>query len=146
MQTTLNFTDRDAKVKQAKADIRLLTYFVGRSQLCAIRDGLRGEEQSFFQEKIAAYSDALRTMPKVYEQDGLGDQAIVHLHYFKGNQDWFITERDMTLVQHQAFGLADLFNDGGELGYISIHELIRFDVELDLYWTPKTLGEVKANR
>lgn len=146
MQMTLNLTDRAAKVEQAKADIALLTHFMGRNQLRAIRDGLKGEEQAFFQEKIAAYADAIRAMPKVYEQDGLGDKAIVHLHYFKGNQDWFITERDITLAQHQAFGLADLFNDGGELGYISIAELIQHGVEFDLYWTPKTLADVKAKR
>lgn len=146
MQMTLNLTDRAAKVEQAKADIALLTHFMGRNQLRAIRDGLKGEEQAFFQEKIAEYSDRFRQMPKVYEQDGLGDNAIVHLHYFYGNMDWFITERDMTQVQHQAFGLAD-FGDGGELGYISIQEIIETGkVELDLYWTPKTLAEVKAKR
>lgn len=146
MQLTMNLTDRAAKAEQAKADVTLLTYFIGRNQLRAIRDGLRGEEQGFFQEKIASLSDAIRAMPKVYEQDGLGDQAIVHLHYFYGNMDWFITEKDMTLVQHQAFGLAD-FGDGGELGYISIKEIIDSGkVELDLYWTPKTLADVKAKR
>lgn len=45
--------------------------------------------------------------------------------------------------QLQAFGLADLFGDGGELGYISIEELKSVDAEFDLYWTPKTLREIK---
>jgi hypothetical protein len=31
-----------------------------------------------------------------------------------------------------------------ELGYISIEELVANGIELDLYWTPKTLAEVKA--
>jgi hypothetical protein len=48
--------------------------------------------------------------------------------------------------QLQAYGLADLYGDGGELGYISILDLIRHNVELDLYWTPKTLNEVRAER
>ena len=44
--------------------------------------------------------------------------------------------------QIQAFGLANL-GYGAELGYICIKELIEHGIELDLYWTPKTLGEVK---
>ena len=46
--------------------------------------------------------------------------------------------------QLQAFGLADLFGDGGELGYVSIEELKSVGAEMDLYWTPKTLREIKS--
>lgn len=45
-------------------------------------------------------------------------------------------------AQLQAFGLADL-GYGGELGYISIVELLECGAELDLHWTPQTLAEVK---
>ena len=62
-------------------------------------------------------------MHKVYEQGGKGDAAIVHLHYFTSSGDWYITERDTSVAQHQAFGSADL-GYGPELGYISIAELI----------------------
>ena len=44
----------------------------------------------------------------------------------------------------QALGLANL-GYGGELGYISIQELIDAGVELDVYWTPKTIGAIKGN-
>ena len=30
------------------------------------------------------------------------------------------------------------------MGYISIDELIKHGAELDLYWNPKTVGEIKA--
>jgi hypothetical protein len=33
-----------------------------------------------------------------------------------------------------------------ELGYISIAELVANNVELDLYFTPRTLAEVKRER
>lgn len=146
MQMTLNLDERAKKVEQAKADVSILTYLMGRNQLRAIRDGLKGEEQQHFQDKIVEYSDRFRAMPKVYAQDGLGDQAVVYLHYFYGSMDWYITERDTTQQQLQAFGLAD-FGDGGELGYISIQEIIETGkVELDLYWTPKTLAEVKKSQ
>ena len=74
-------------------------------------------------------------MPKTYEQDGNGGDAIVSLHYFKGGMEWYILERDKSDEQEQAFGLADL-GDGGELGYISIQELIENGAEIDLYFTP----------
>lgn len=79
----------------------------------------------------------------------MGDGAIVYLHYFKGACDWWITERDSDPDgegQIQAFGFANLGDpECAELGYISIVELIRHGVELDLYWQSRTLGEVKAD-
>jgi len=67
---------------------------------------------------------------------------IAHLHYFTGSGDWYITERDTSTEQHQAFGLADL-GYGGELGYISIAELIANNVELDLHFTPQPLAQLR---
>jgi hypothetical protein len=89
-------------------------------------------------------------MPKTYDQDGKGNDAIVYLHYFAGGEaNWWITEKDAGgpddepgTGQVQAFGLADL-GDGGELGYISIAEILECGGELDLYFRPTTLGEVK---
>lgn len=46
--------------------------------------------------------------------------------------------------QHQAFGVADLFGDGGELGYISIPEITAEGAELDFHWTPKTIAQVRS--
>lgn len=119
--------------------------FIGKRQISAMLAGALSEEGQFFIDKIKEIAGIVATMPMIYAQDGLGDDAIVHLHYFKNGADWYITERDNVLgePQYQAFGLADLFGDGGELGYISIQELIENHVELDLYWTPKTLGECR---
>lgn len=117
--------------------------FLSVSQRFAISDACSGEEGEYFLDKLQALQKLIDTMPKTYEQDGKGDDAIVYLHYFRGGMDWYITERDMEDEQLQAFGLADL-GYGGELGYISIQELIDNNVELDLYWEPKTLREVKA--
>ena len=112
--------------------------FKTMTQLC------RGEEGDFFRAKFAEYANRFNTMPKTYEQDGLGDEAVVHLHYFSGSADWYITERDMEAEQQQAFGWADL-GYGGELGYISLIELCQSPrVEIDLHWTPKTLAAIKV--
>jgi len=118
--------------------------FVSDSQLEAMGDGVRGEEAEFFKTLFVKLAETITNMPVTYKTDGQGDEAIVHLHYFRGNMDWYITEKDMGDEQIQAFGLADLGMGFPELGYISIEELTDAGVELDLYWTPKTLAEVKS--
>jgi hypothetical protein len=121
-----------------------LKNFIGLSQRKSLRELLKGEEGEFFATLIVELAKRVRTMPKVYEQEGLGENAIVYLHYFTGSCDWHITERDTTEEQHQAFGKADL-GYGSELGYISIQEMLAFrgfpNVELDLYWTPKPIKD-----
>ncbi len=128
----------------AKKQIPTLRHFVGVPQLQVMSAGTRGEEGDYFFDKIDELYKTITTMPKTYEQDGKGDDAIVYLHYFRGGMDWYITERDMETDQHQAFGLANL-GYGSELGYISIEELKENGVEIDMHWTPKTLREVKAS-
>ncbi len=119
-----------------------LRHFIMPNELHALRSNMRGEEGQFFVDMICKLSQQIDDMPGVHGQDAKGDDAIVHLHYFTGGCDWHITEKDDSAEQHQAFGMANI-GYGGELGYISIEELIENNVELDLYWTPVTLREVK---
>ena len=119
-----------------------LMKFIGKNQRKAIQQGLMGEEGDYFAKMIVDLADRIDGMPVTYEQDGLGENAIAYLHYFKNGSDWYITEKDVDGGVQQAFGKADLYGDGGELGYISITELLECDVELDLHWTPKPLKEI----
>lgn len=129
--------------------IHAVRHFMGRAQLAAMIDGAKGEEGEWFRAKIGALCDTVRTMPKSYETDGQGMGAIAHLRYFAGGRAaWLITERDAGAPgditpgeQLQAFGHADLFGDGGELGYISIAEIIAEGGELDLFFTAKPLWQ-----
>jgi hypothetical protein len=131
-------------------NVKTLNDYIGPRQMNAITMYLRGEEGEHFENKLEEYAERARTMPKTLEQDGKGDEAIVYLHYFHPNGfDWYVTEKDMgdgtgDTTQYQAFGYADMGYP--ELGYISILELISNNVELDLFWTPRTLGEVKRER
>src|SRR3990167_2578089 len=133
--------------------LRTVRQFVSPDQYQAMRAGLRGEESQYFQDKFMEIGNTIEHMPKTYDQDGLGDQAVAHLHYFMGSGDWYITEKDSDPVnesgghdgQIQAFGLADL-GYGAELGYISIAELIANGAELDLHFTPQTLAQLKDTR
>jgi hypothetical protein len=63
-----------------------------------------------------------------------------------GGMDWFITERDMNDKQLQAFGLCDLGMGFPEIDYVNLREITGCGAELDLYWTPKTLAEIRASR
>ena len=119
--------------------------FIGCNQQAAIRMGLRGEESNYFVDKLDELNEHIEGMPKTYEQSELGEQAVVHLHYFVAGFDCYITEKDMESEQHQAFGLSYMDQGEGELGYISLVEVSSI-MELDLHWTPKTLSEVRKGR
>lgn len=99
---------------------------------------LISEESGFFVDKVLELSEVVANTPALYAQDGAGDSAVVYLHYFKGGYDCWITELDR--AEHLAFGKAS-FGDYPEYGYISMVELFDNGVELDLYWTPKPIGE-----
>ena len=86
-----------------------------------------------------------KKLPKLYEQDGKGGDAIVYLKMFCPDSDWtfFATEFD---GEDMFFGLVDGFEK--ELGYFSLKELqsvkgpLGLPIERDLYWQPKTLREI----
>ena len=125
-------------------NLDVMRMFICAAQRNAFWRGMRGEEAEYFRDKLKELLERFRTMPKTYEQDGLGLEAVAHLHYFTGSGDWYITERDIDLDgegQQQAFGSANL-GYGAELGYISIQELIECGVELDLHFKPCKLSSL----
>lgn len=127
--------------------LSLLKYFVPYPQLDVIRMLTRGEEGRFFSQKIRELYETINTMPKIYETQNQGDDAIVHLHYFGRGHDIFITERDTSLEQKQAFGYTYIrLHASGDPGYVAINEFIElFGIELDLHWTKVTLKQAKEN-
>lgn len=139
MATIIDTAATDPKVRH-----NILRNFINPGQLSRLEELARdSEEKDFFDDKLAELQKLVVTMPKVYEQEGKDGQAVVYLHYFYGSADWYILERDIDInEQIQAFGQADLFGDGGELGYISIQELLSVGAELDMFWTPKTLDQL----
>ena len=75
-------------------------------------------------------------MPVTYE-----GTDIAYLHYFSGNCDWYILEKDCLPYQLQAFGYVNL-GWGYECGYISIIELIENNIQLDLFFTPQPIKKL----
>ena len=86
-----------------------------------------------------------KKLPKLYEQDGKGGDAIVYLKMFCPDSDWtfFATEFD---GEDMFFGLVE--GHEKELGYFSLAELqkvkgpLGLPIERDLYWQPQTLREI----
>src|ERR1035437_4871530 len=95
-----------ATKKEGMAAISTLRPFISNAQQHCMLTGMQGEERQFFYDKAVQLSKIITTMPKVPEQDGKGDKAIVHLHYFKAGCDWWITEKDTELKQIQEIGRA----------------------------------------
>ena len=125
-----------------------LIHFIGVSQLCALQSSLNGEEGQYFLSLLKELEDKILHMPKPYETTEQGMDAIVSLHYFQGGSDWYIVEKDSSEEQLQAFGYACLNGDkiNAEMGYINIEELIKYNVELDLYWQPTALRNVMQKK
>lgn len=130
---------------EALATLDMLSKFkiIGPHQRLVLRDYIQdSEESTFFCNKVDEVANIVADTPDLYSQDGAGEKVIVYLHYFNGNYDAWITE--LNLGTRIAFGKAS-FNgvSEAEYGYISLQELFDNNVELDLYWTPKPIGEVK---
>jgi hypothetical protein len=87
----------------------------------------------------------LKKVPALYGQEGAGESATVHVHYFLGGWDWYLTELDS---DGTGFGLVKSpMMPEGEYGYVSLQELEElragiFVVERDLDWTPVPVGDL----
>jgi len=128
--------------------ISTLDYFVKRHLLGVLQRNtlrefiLQSEESAFFCAKVEEMSNIIALTPRMGQQEGDGDKAFVYLHYFLGNYDCWITE--LNRGTGEAFGKASFEGASeAEYGYISLQELFDNNVELDLYWTPKPIGEIK---
>ncbi|MDH0364872.1 DUF2958 domain-containing protein [Comamonas aquatica] len=144
----MQITNKAAEMAAATAAIKTVRPFMSKQQMAVMAEGLRDIEGSSFMESFVKMAGVIEAMPKTYEQDGKGGQAVAHLHYFMGGCDWFIFEKDVEGGVDQAYGYAILNGDlhNAELGYISIAELVAAGVELDLHFTPKTFEEIQRER
>ncbi len=90
----------------------------------------------------------LKALPKLYETEKIPlKNKTIHLHFFIGGCDWYITEYD---GKELFWGYAILNNDleMSEWGYISFRELMELnirgiEVDNDLYWKPCKASEIE---
>jgi len=91
--------------------------------------------------------ELLQQLPPLYAQEHLGEDAIVHVHFFNplGVGDWWITEGSPEGDDFIMFGLCDL--GFPELGYVSLNELESVQViERNPHWIAKPLRDVRHGR
>lgn len=144
---------KDQKISKAKSLlVGELLHYIGAKQRSVMADVLRGEEREWMADTVIALAERIEKMPVTYATDGQGKNAIVYLHYFGTSSNFYITEKDVDAKAifnsgdyDQSFGWANLYGGmkSAEMGYISIKELADNNVELDLYWTPKSAKEVE---
>lgn len=128
-------------IKQAKNELEItLKNFMPHQQARTLKENLNDAEAAGFADCILTLAERIKTMPKIYETDGQGKNALAQLHYFVGSYDAYIVEKDTSEKQFQAFGWAS-FGYGFEAGYISVDELLEL-AELDLYFTPCPVSQV----
>ena len=92
----------------------------------------------------------LNKIPRLYETENIKlKDKLIHLHFFIGGCDWYISEFD---GKDTFFGYAILNGDtdNSEWGYISFAELkeikisfMEVDCELEEYWKVKPASEVE---
>lgn len=109
-------------------------------------------------ESISKINKDIENTPNIYAQDGKGKESIVHLHYFYGGSDWYVTEIERSSLDDNGNALPEgqekytgimygyaILNDDiemAEFGYMDVNEMKETGkIELDLYWDKKTVNE-----
>ncbi|RJR53577.1 MAG: DUF2958 domain-containing protein [Desulfobacteraceae bacterium] len=98
-------------------------------------------------------AERLSKIPRLYETEDIKlPDKLIHLHFFIGGCDWFISEFDGKDI---FWGFAILNNDleMGEWGYVSFSELksisvngIEIDCEKEEYWKVRRAAEIDKIR
>lgn len=113
----------------------MLQLFVGKSQY-----GATAKNKELIPTMIKLFNQILLT-PIVY---GSNKDSKFMLHYFNSGPDVYIKELDYgTGLQDYGFVILNGDLEMAELGYVSIQDLIKQGFELDYYYTPQTLAEIK---
>ena len=115
---------------------------VGKEQLNVFRYLMQSDEGSFFNETINELMEIANEMPRTYETKDIAENnKIAHLHYFKGGFDFYMVEMDALPELSKCFGF--IKGHETEWDYISLPDILKAGVELDLHWTPKSIAEIK---
>lgn len=133
--------------------ISAIGQFLPHLQANALTLMFGGEEKEHAIELVDQLTKNIQDLPATYGTESQSPaEKIAYLHYFSGDSDWYIVEKDKGSQddftpgqQHQAFGYVVLNGDiqNAEWGYISIVELLSIrSVELDFYFLPQPMGPV----
>mgnify|MGYP001270381061 CR=1 FL=1 len=79
----MQITNKAAEMAAATAAIKTVRPFMSKQQMAVMAEGLRDIEGSSFMESFVKMAGVIEAMPKTYEQDGKGGQAVAHLRIVK---------------------------------------------------------------
>lgn len=120
--------------------INFLQNYIPKMELRTLVSGVRKNgKDSFFAEKLKGIEKMIKSVPPIYANEHLGEDAPIKLHYFGGATDIWLSELDRETGE--GFGYTCLNGDvhNAEFGYVSIPEIITIPfLELDLYWNDQT--------
>ncbi len=122
---------------------QILASYMGWPQWSSLQTLMHGgEESAFFQEIATNLSRCIAEMPEAGSQD---EAETVFLHYFLGSSDVWVLEKDAAAGVERVFAFSLLNGDArmAELGYVDLSQLILTGFELDFYFSPKPLAEVR---
>ncbi len=131
------------------AEYSSLEKIVPKNMLASIKETKESWERGDSDDVFEHYENLIegyREIPKLYFQDEKGFNSVVYLHYFSGGSDWYITELDKKT--NEAYGYAILNGDtqNSEFGYMNLNEFANSNIQIDLYWSFKTLNEIFENK
>ena len=92
--------------------------------------------------------ELLNQIPRLYTTEHVQlREKVIHMHFFIGGCDWFVSEYD---GEDLFFGYAVLNDDmqNAEWGYFTLSELKDInihglEIDCDLYWKPMPAGEIE---
>lgn len=141
------------KINKARVLIRpggALVHFICLNQRTVLNELLGGEECDWYATKLVTLATYIDSIPRTYDTDNVPTpDKMLHLHYFTPGSDTWIIELDLSAPtsggqHHQAFGMRAFTGDHGEIGYISIPEMLDNHAELDLHFEPRKLRNKRS--
>lgn len=141
---------KEVPIKNVMESFEYLKDFVSDEQLKAFNLACLGLEYPFFRARLFALAQRIKDMPKTGTNFFPGANGIAYLHYFLDDYHFYISMKDGLEDgegQIQAIGCTDWHNGRfvPRPDYINLRELIAMGAQLDLYWNPMPLKEVKAS-
>ena len=124
-------------------DIQILSLFICAGQLeHIIKEAVNSDE---FSNNVERQQSTFEEMPTACKGAVVNNNTTVHLHYFLGNMDWFITHKSTNKHNVGCMHGYICYESGHHVtSYtISISSILKAGAELDLEWEPMPLWEVK---
>jgi hypothetical protein len=116
----------------------LLVTLTGERQRAELLHFLEGEEPQYYEDLLTKLDTEWQATPE--NNAPSGRDAIAHLHYTRGTEEFWIVEKGAT-ADRCCWGITAT-DDGVTLCYFQLKELLEVDADLDLYFTPVTVGEI----